>query len=353
MTLCERSFGRRSTGTVEPRQDVLMTWIGEHGPTRWSEVGDLDWSRFRLVLGAGGTTGAAFTAGVLLALTTDHRVSLRNASHLVGTSAGSVIAALITRGLGGDDLAAVVNRGPQLSTPVGDSQDFSFGEAVPPPPRLRNLVRPMGPRDVVRSAGLVAARRYRALWLHCMRPGTFDLNQQLPFISGMAWPSDARLSVCCTDSSTGRRVVYERESGVELAEALAASCAVPSVMRPITIGDRVLVDGGVVSPTNADVALTDGDPATTVVISPMSGAGCRSALGRASSMFASKRLLGEIRRSHPAGGVLVMEPAASLGALVIDETLDSSATNQILVSSFLGPSGATIGRRQTPTRSPG
>jgi NTE family protein len=290
---------------------------------------------------------------VLLALSTDHGVSLRNASHLVGTSAGSVVAALVSMGLGGDDLAAVVARAPQLSSPGDDSPDFSFGEGIPPPPRLRNLVRPMGPRDVVRSAGLVAARRYRALWLHCMRPGTFDITHQLPFISDMAWPTDVRLSVCCTDTSTGRRVVYERGSGVDLPDALAASCAVPSVMRPIAIGDRVLVDGGVVSPTNADVALADDDSTTTIVVSPMSGGGCRSALGRASSMFASKRLLGEIRRSHPRGGVLVMEPGASLGALVIDDTLDGTTTNRILVSSFVGPSGGTIGRHQTSTRHSG
>ena len=53
----------------------------------------------------------------------------------------------------------------------------------------------MGARDLARFAGLAAARRYRALWLHCLRPGTFDLTQQLPFIPGLAWPSNVRLTV--------------------------------------------------------------------------------------------------------------------------------------------------------------
>ncbi|HEY0517969.1 MAG TPA: patatin-like phospholipase family protein, partial [Ilumatobacteraceae bacterium] len=252
-----------------------MSWLGPpgDGPTTWTELGALDWSRFRLVLGAGGTTGAAFAAGVLLALATDHGVDLRNASHIVGTSAGSIVGSLIALGLGGEDIAALMARAPHWLSAAAGSHDFTVGDALPPPPKFRNFVRPMGPRDVVRSAGLVAARRYRALWLHCMRQGTFDLMQQMPFIADMAWPSHTRLSICCTDRRTAERVVFERDSNVELADAVTASCAVPTVMRPVTIGDRVLVDGGVVSPTNADIALHDGDATTTVVISPMSGTG--------------------------------------------------------------------------------
>jgi len=330
------------------RHEVTLKWISDSddGPTSWSELGDLDWSRFRLVLGAGGTTGAAFTAGVLLALATDHRVSLRNASHLVGTSAGSVMAALITMGLEGDDLAAVVAGTPQWLSPTFGSYDFSVGEDVPPAPKLRDLVRPMGRRDIAHSASLAKARRYRALWLHCLRPGTFDLTQQLPFVSNMEWSVHHRLSVCCTDSSTGDRIVYERESGVKLADALTASCAVPGVMRPVTIDDRVLVDGGVVSPTNADLALETCDTTTTVVVSPMSGLGSRSAIGRASSRFASSRLLGEIRRGHPTGGVLVIEPAGALCALVTDDALNNATTTQILATSFFGPSRASIVHRR-------
>jgi NTE family protein len=349
VTVLEQLAGHlASSGTPSKRRDVTLGWISDSddGPASWSELGQLDWSRFRLVLGAGGTTGAAFTAGVLLALANGHRVSLRNASHLVGTSSGSVLAALITMGLESDDLAAVVGRTPQWLSPTFGSYDFSVGDDVPPAPRLRKLVRPMGPRDIARSASLARARRYRALWLHCVRPGTFDLTHQLPFISNMAWSVNPRLSVCCTDSSTGDRVVYERDSGVKLADALAASCAVPGVMRPVTIDDQVLVDGGVVSPTNADLALDTADTTTTVVVSPMSGTGSRSAIGRASSRFASSRLLGEIRRGHPTRNVLVIEPAARLGALVADDALNYTRTNQILATSFVSASGARIIHRR-------
>jgi NTE family protein len=324
--------------------DVLLSWISksDDGPNSWSELSDLDWSRFRLVLGAGGTTGGAFACGVLLALVTDHDVDLTNASHLVGTSAGSVVATLIAMGLDGDDLAAVVARTPQRMSPIGGSYDFSFSDEMPRIPKLRNLMRPMGREDLARSAELARSRQYRALWLHCLRPGTFDITHQIPFIPELAWPSEGTLSVCCTDASTGERVVYRRDSGVGLADAITASCAVPAVMRPVRIDDRVLVDGGVVSPTNADIALDDGDATLTVVVSPMSGTGAHSAIGRASSRFASNRLMSELRRSDTAAGVLVIEPAASLGALVIDGALDNTTTTRVLAASFQGPSGAKI-----------
>ena len=342
------------TSRVSRAQHVALTWIStsDDGPGSWSELTDLDWSRFRLVLGAGGTSGAAFIAGVLLALATDHDVDLANASHLVGTSAGSVVATLISMGLGGDDLAAVVAGTPQWLSPIGGSYDLKFGDELPKVPKLRNLMRPMGPRDLARSAGLAASRRYRALWLHCLRPGTFDLTQQLPFIPGLAWPSKGMLSICCTDAGTGRRVVYDRDSAVGLTDAVAASWAVPAIMRPVRIDDRVLVDGGVVSPSNADIALDDGESTLTVVVSPMSGTGAHSAVGRASSRFASSRLTSELRRSDTSGGVLVIEPAVSLGALVIDDALDNTTTTRILGSSFLSPATAKITRRTRCTGVP-
>ncbi|MEP7113917.1 MAG: patatin-like phospholipase family protein [Ilumatobacteraceae bacterium] len=68
-------------------------------------------------IGAGGASGGAFAVGVLLALATGHGVDLRNASHLVGTSAGSVLAGLIALGLGSEDLAAMVARTPHRLSP--------------------------------------------------------------------------------------------------------------------------------------------------------------------------------------------------------------------------------------------
>jgi NTE family protein len=56
------------------------------------------------------------------------------------------------------------------------------------------------------------------------------------------------------DAQTGELTVFTRDSGVELTDAVAASCAVPGVWPPVTIGGRRYMDGGMRSATNADLA---------------------------------------------------------------------------------------------------
>lgn len=70
-------------------------------------------------------------------------------------------------------------------------------------------------------------------------------------------------------------------------------------------------------------------------------------------MFAANRLLNELRRSDTSGGVLLIEPADSLGTLVIDDALDPGATTRVLGGSFLGPSRARVTRRGVATRHAG
>jgi len=67
------------------------------------------------------------------------------------------------------------------------------------------------------------------------------------------WP-DRRLLITSVDAETGEAKVFDRDSGVELVDAVAASCAVPIVLPPITVNGRRYVDGGVRSVTNADLA---------------------------------------------------------------------------------------------------
>ncbi|MBC8993292.1 patatin-like phospholipase family protein [Micromonospora chalcea] len=67
------------------------------------------------------------------------------------------------------------------------------------------------------------------------------------------WPA-ARLLVTAVDAASGEFVVFDADSGASLVDAVGASCAVPGVWPPVTIGDRRFVDGGVRSPVNADLA---------------------------------------------------------------------------------------------------
>jgi NTE family protein len=68
------------------------------------------------------------------------------------------------------------------------------------------------------------------------------------------------------DAETGETRVFDRESGVDLIDAVAASCAVPGIWPPVTIGDRRYVDGGFRSSDNADLAT---GYAEIVVLSPL------------------------------------------------------------------------------------
>ena len=78
------------------------------------------------------------------------------------------------------------------------------------------------------------------------------------------WP-DRVLRISAIDTATGELVVFDRDSGVGLVDAVAASCAVPGVWPPVTIGDRRYMDGGVGSTVN--MALAD-DCDVAVVLVP-------------------------------------------------------------------------------------
>jgi NTE family protein len=81
------------------------------------------------------------------------------------------------------------------------------------------------------------------------------------------WPS-ARLRVTAVDAETGGFVVFDRDAGVSLVDAVAASCAVPGVWPPVTIDGRRWIDGGMRSSANADLA--EGYQ-RVVVLAPVSG----------------------------------------------------------------------------------
>jgi NTE family protein len=67
------------------------------------------------------------------------------------------------------------------------------------------------------------------------------------------WPQ-SRLAIVAVDAYSGERIVFERESGVSLVDAVASSCAVPCVWPPVSINGRRYIDGGVYSVANADLA---------------------------------------------------------------------------------------------------
>jgi NTE family protein len=74
--------------------------------------------------------------------------------------------------------------------------------------------------------------------------------------------------VTAIDAHTGELAAFDRDSGVELVDAVTASCALPGLVPTHRINGARYIDGGVRSAENADLA---SGYANVVVLSPLGG----------------------------------------------------------------------------------
>jgi NTE family protein len=191
-----------------------------------------------LVLGGGGVTGVAWETGLLAGLA-EAGVDLTSADLVVGTSAGSVVGAQILSGLTLDELYA-----KQLEDATGEIAARMSAGAT-----LRFVLYSLWPGDAERGRARLGRAASRA---HTVSESARRavIAHRLP---NRDWPM-RRLKVAAVDAETGEARVFDRDSGVTLLDAVAASCAVPLVWPPITIDGRRYIDGGVRSIANADLA---------------------------------------------------------------------------------------------------
>ncbi|MBN1091796.1 patatin-like phospholipase family protein [Blastococcus sp. TML/M2B] len=199
--------------------------------------------RTALVLGGGGITGIAWEIGLLAGLA-EAGVDLTTADLVVGTSAGSVVGAQVTSGA---ELEAMYAR--QLEPPAQ--------EKVARMSRA-NLARYAWAMLVSRGRDEEFRRRVGQVALAAEKAGLTPTEQErLDVIGGRLvgrdWP-ERQLTVTAVDAATGEFRAFDRDSGVPLVQAVAASCAVPGVYPPVTIDGRRYVDGGMRSAANADLA---------------------------------------------------------------------------------------------------
>jgi NTE family protein len=226
-----------------------------------------------LVLGAGGSTGEAYHLGVLTALAEATGWDPRSAEIVVGTSAGSLVGALLRAGLHPDDLAADV-----LGRPPSAEGRGLLARAGP-----RGRLAPRGQNGGRRPARpqllLTAARRpwppRPGLWAGALWPvGTVDPSPVADRIRRLhvAWPA-AELQIVAARLSDGLRVSFGTAAAppVDVATAAAASCAIPGYLRPVEVAGQLYIDGGVHSPTNAD--LLAGRGLDLVIVSAPMGIG--------------------------------------------------------------------------------
>ena len=196
-----------------------------------------------LVLAGGGVAGIAWELGVLRGLA-DADPALADrvlaADLVVGTSAGSSVAAQITSGVPLDELYGAQLR-PETAEVETDVD-------------LPALFADLGAVLAGVADRTEAGRRIGALALAAR---TVDPAVRMAAIAARlpvpTWP-DRRLLVPAVDAETGELTVFTRDSGVALVDAVAASCAVPGVWPPVPVGVRRFMDGGVRSMANSDLA---------------------------------------------------------------------------------------------------
>ena len=296
--------------------------------------------RVGLVLGAGGVTGLAYHAAALATLERELGWDPRTAEIVTGTSAGSVTGALLRRGISAGDLALVALGREPRSTPAGVGRALRDRPEFPPV-RLRSF---LGRAPRLPSAALFAAWMRRP-WrvdpvtalISVIPDGRLDLIEHasaLDELLGSPWPDD-HLWICAVRHDDLRRVVLGRDLRARLSAAVAASCAIPGYFRPVQIGRRAYMDGGVRSPTNADV-LRRAPLDLAIIVSPMSG----RELGRFGGSNAVRRhargkLTGERRRLDAAGiPSVVIEPGPEvIGALGVDFMSDAN-TSEIVAAAM-------------------
>jgi len=191
-----------------------------------------------LVLGGGGITGIAWELGILKGLA-DAGVDVTGADTVTGTSAGSVVGAQVTGTRSLDEVYAT-----QLAPP-----DHVIGAKVGRATMFR-LVPPM----LVPGSDERKLRRIGRMSMRAHPPGgTERLEVIRSRLGDVPWP-DRDLRITAVEAETGAFVVFDRDSGVELVLAVAASCAVPLVWPAVAINGRHYVDGGMRSTANVDLA---------------------------------------------------------------------------------------------------
>jgi NTE family protein len=213
--------------------------------------------RRALILGAGGVLGAAWSIGALNALAEVEGVDPQDADIIVGTSAGSVLAALLGAGLTPRQLADH-QRGLPLPHRIGIDWDYdrATGGALPSRPRLA-VGSPALLRKTVVAPWLVPPL---AVLAALTPPGNGTLEQVGRMVASVAdpetkWVARDGVYVVSLDYDTGRRVAFGRPGSppARIDDAVMASCAIPGWYSPVTIGGRRYIDGGAWSTSNVDV----------------------------------------------------------------------------------------------------
>jgi NTE family protein len=205
-----------------------------------------------LVLGVGGILGEAWMWGYLGGAQQATGEDFRRAKQLIGTSAGSIVAARLA---GGEDPRRGEERVHWDGEMEPERRPGALRAAFERASRISlGAVSPLAaPALAAATPGGALARAAVLARVPAGRIELHDLRSRLQAL-GPTW--DGRLNIVAVDRGSGRRVAFGSDGAPEasVADAVAASCAIPGYFAPVEIGGREYVDGGVWSPTNLDLA---------------------------------------------------------------------------------------------------
>ena len=239
-------------------------------------------SKSALVLGGGGFTGGVYEIGALRALNLlSVNRTVNEFDVYVGTSAGAFVAAAVANGVTPEEMMRVIVR--QGPTPFPDAR---AGSLLRPnykefltrgarfPLRLAHLVRLLA-----RDFGQVSAVDLALGLAEALPSGLYSGDGIERYVRRILSESDRtddfrtlshQLFLTATDLDTCERIVFGAPGwdDVPISKAVSASSALPMLYKPVKIRDRELIDGGIVSTTNLDIAVEAGAK-LIVVVNPL------------------------------------------------------------------------------------
>lgn len=286
-----------------------------------------------LVLGAGGMLGAAWTVGALCALEEVYKFDPREADVIVGTSAGSVLSALVGGGVSPRQL-----RDHQLGVPITDGPlagfSWDYERAASRRPGVPRFFAPGSGRVFTNRAKRLRQMPPTALLTGFLPQGQGSLARVGHLVEAITpigeWSPHPNLWICAMNYHTGTRVAFGRPGSptAELAQAVQASCAIPAWFKPVQIGDQLYVDGGACSATSVDLLARMGLDEVYVLAPMVSFAMDRpdhmiAKLERRWRVQVTKRCLREVEKVRANGADVVVlgpgpEDLEAMGANLMD-----------------------------------
>jgi NTE family protein len=239
-------------------------------------------SRSALVLGGGGFTGGVYEIGALRALDLlSVNRTVNQFDVYVGTSAGAFVAAAVANGVTPEEMMRVIVQ--QVPTPFPDARVGSllrpnYGEFISKglmiPLRLARLLR-----TLIRDLGQLSAVDIAVGLAEALPSGLYSGEGIERYVRTVLSDPDRSddfrllsndLYLAATDLDTCERIVFGAEGwdDVPISTAVSASTALPMIYQPVKVKDRELIDGGILSTTNLDIAVEAGAK-FIVVVNPL------------------------------------------------------------------------------------